>query len=114
MAAIIRKLNKTQCMSLLNIALKNNNGLSRMVMSTQVDVKTANGNGLVDTKVEKSKPIHVTSHMIFDREDKYGAHNYHPIPVALCKGKGEEFINYNYLVFLKFKCKTFRSVYVGR
>lgn len=25
---------------------------------------------------------------VFAREDKYGAHNYHPLPVALCKGKG--------------------------
>ena len=25
---------------------------------------------------------------VFDREAKYGAHNYHPLPVALCKGKG--------------------------
>jgi hypothetical protein len=25
---------------------------------------------------------------VFDREEKYGAHNYHPLPVALCHGKG--------------------------
>ncbi|XP_031568858.1 ornithine aminotransferase, mitochondrial-like [Actinia tenebrosa] len=25
---------------------------------------------------------------VFKREDKYGAHNYHPLPVALAKGKG--------------------------
>ena len=29
----------------------------------------------------------LTPKEIFDREDKFGAHNYHPIPVALCKGK---------------------------
>ena len=23
-----------------------------------------------------------------NREDKYGAHNYHPLPVVLCKGEG--------------------------
>ncbi|XP_054161617.1 ornithine aminotransferase, mitochondrial-like [Oppia nitens] len=28
------------------------------------------------------------SQEVFDREAKYGAHNYHPLPVALCKGKG--------------------------
>ena len=28
------------------------------------------------------------SQAVFDREAKYGAHNYHPLPVALCKGKG--------------------------
>lgn len=29
-----------------------------------------------------------TSKAVFDKEDKYGAHNYGPIPVAICKGKG--------------------------
>lgn len=28
------------------------------------------------------------SELVFEREDKYGAHNYHPIPVALCRGQG--------------------------
>jgi hypothetical protein len=28
------------------------------------------------------------SEAIFKREDKYGAHNYHPLPVALCRGEG--------------------------
>lgn len=30
----------------------------------------------------------VTPQSVFDREDKFGAHNYHPLPVALCKGEG--------------------------
>jgi hypothetical protein len=30
----------------------------------------------------------ITSKEVFDREKKYGAHNYHPLPVALCHGKG--------------------------
>ena len=25
---------------------------------------------------------------MFAREEKYGAHNYHPLPVAICQGKG--------------------------
>lgn len=29
-----------------------------------------------------------TSDFIYEREAKYGAHNYHPLPVALEKGKG--------------------------
>jgi ornithine--oxo-acid transaminase len=33
-----------------------------------------------------SSPL--SSGEIFKREDKYGAHNYHPIPVALSKGEG--------------------------
>jgi len=32
-----------------------------------------------------------SSERVFDREDKYGAHNYHPLPVALKKGKGEDY-----------------------
>ncbi|XP_055322885.1 ornithine aminotransferase, mitochondrial isoform X2 [Sitodiplosis mosellana] len=30
----------------------------------------------------------LTSEYVFEREKKYGAHNYHPLPVALCKAKG--------------------------
>ena len=33
------------------------------------------------------KPDIMTSQEVFEREAKYGAHNYHPIPVALSKGK---------------------------
>lgn len=28
------------------------------------------------------------SEAVFERENKYGAHNYHPLPVALCKAQG--------------------------
>lgn len=28
------------------------------------------------------------SESVFEREDKFGAHNYHPLPVALCEGRG--------------------------
>ena len=30
----------------------------------------------------------LTPQAVFDREDKFGAHNYRPIPVALSRGKG--------------------------
>ncbi|XP_013107431.2 ornithine aminotransferase, mitochondrial [Stomoxys calcitrans] len=30
----------------------------------------------------------LNSQQVFEREDKYGAHNYHPLPVALTKAKG--------------------------
>lgn len=30
----------------------------------------------------------ITSEYVFERENKYGAHNYHPLPVALCKANG--------------------------
>lgn len=31
----------------------------------------------------------LSSEEIYAREDKYGAHNYHPLPVALERGEGE-------------------------
>jgi ornithine--oxo-acid transaminase len=31
---------------------------------------------------------HLTSHDAIELEEKYGAHNYHPLPVVLAKGKG--------------------------
>lgn len=36
------------------------------------------------------------SQVIFDRESKFGAHNYGPIPVAICKGKGTVSTNLAY------------------
>lgn len=30
----------------------------------------------------------ITSQTVFERENKYGAHNYHPLPVALCRAQG--------------------------
>ncbi|KAL1516771.1 hypothetical protein ABEB36_000629 [Hypothenemus hampei] len=30
----------------------------------------------------------ISSKEVFEKEEKYAAHNYHPLPVALCKGKG--------------------------
>ncbi|XP_043485950.1 ornithine aminotransferase, mitochondrial-like [Polistes fuscatus] len=33
-------------------------------------------------------PKSITSQQVFERESKYGAHNYHPLTVALCKGEG--------------------------
>ena len=30
----------------------------------------------------------LTSEMAMDLEDRYGAHNYHPLPVVLCRGQG--------------------------
>lgn len=35
-----------------------------------------------------ARKIGEKSKAIFDKEDKYGAHNYQPMPVALCKGEG--------------------------
>lgn len=38
----------------------------------------------------------LTSEEIYTREDKYGAHNYHPLPVALERGEGEFRVSNDY------------------
>jgi len=40
------------------------------------------------TADEMSTSMGAASEAIFNRENKYGAHNYHPLPVALCRGEG--------------------------
>lgn len=39
------------------------------------------------SKLKVERPL--SSEEIYAREDKYGAHNYHPLPVALERGEGE-------------------------
>lgn len=51
------------------------------------------------SKLKVDRPL--TSDEIYAREDKYGAHNYHPLPVALERGKGE-------FIYLKIS-KTIKS-----
>ncbi|CAG13331.1 unnamed protein product, partial [Tetraodon nigroviridis] len=47
------------------------------------------GTRLVSTAASKAKTESpLTPEQIYAREEKYGAHNYHPLPVALEKGKG--------------------------
>lgn len=47
----------------------------------------------ITTAASKPNSEHpLTPEQIYAREEKYGAHNYHPLPVALEKGKGEFFI----------------------
>lgn len=48
-----------------------------------------NENGTINAASEtKQNKAAITSRMVFDREEKYGAHNYHPLPVALSKAQG--------------------------
>lgn len=43
----------------------------------------------VQPKQEQQEKMHNTkSEAVFLREGKFGAHNYHPLPVALCRGSG--------------------------
>lgn len=39
------------------------------------------------SKANTESPL--TPEQIYAREEKYGAHNYHPLPVVLEKGKGK-------------------------
>ena len=41
----------------------------------------------ISVATEKTVQGPATSAYIFERESKYGAHNYHPLPVALKRGK---------------------------
>lgn len=38
--------------------------------------------------VTQAASVKLSSDAVFERENKHGAHNYHPLPVALSKGKG--------------------------
>ena len=43
----------------------------------------------VFTRQTSSAGVTAASQKVFDREDKYGAHNYAPVPVALTRAEGE-------------------------
>lgn len=47
-----------------------------------------NDNNVENKKADIKSSVIRTSQAVFDREDRYGAHNYEPIPVALTKGQG--------------------------
>ena len=42
----------------------------------------------VTSTASSSKKKRLTSQEVYDREDKFGAHNYHPLPVAIDKASG--------------------------
>lgn len=84
---------------------------SAISSSTSNIVKSASGkNNIHDSSTVKkaamakpSKTLQLTSQMVFDREDKYGAHNYHPLPVALAKGEGLLKVLYKFMFFLSYR-----------
>jgi len=55
----------------------------------------------------------LSSEQVFDRESKYGAHNYHPLPVALCKGSGKTIQHSHCQVWNGYFCTGFFVVVVG-
>lgn len=42
----------------------------------------------VGKKLKVNALSSVIPEQVFNREDKYGSHNYHPLPVALSEGEG--------------------------
>lgn len=49
---------------------------------------TASTAGSLNQKAAASASQKSKSEQVFEREEKFGAHNYHPLPVALCRGQG--------------------------
>ena len=59
----------------------------RSASSTKINT-AANPSAKVQTEKKTASKIGAKSEKVFTREDKYGAHNYHPLPVAIEKAKG--------------------------
>lgn len=60
------------------------NGWSKASVRT----KATHVSPAAEPNAEEELTMGPKSQAIFRREDKYGAHNYHPLPVALCRAKG--------------------------
>lgn len=59
------------------------------VLAVQFGRAASSAAAKAETSVQQQqRKLGAASQKIFDREDKYGAHNYHPLPVALSKAKG--------------------------
>lgn len=56
------------------------------IQQRSIATTIANRGVIAENYDHATKPT--KSQKVFDRESKFGAHNYHPIPVALCEGKG--------------------------
>lgn len=77
---------------LANITLKKRvctagGAIIRKASSTK-QASSVNAASAAAVKISSIQSFGVKSEAIFKREDKYGAHNYHPLPVAIEKAKG--------------------------
>lgn len=59
-------------------------------LTTRLAPRLCSNNATVSATNSSQRNVlrQLSSQEVFDREDRYGAHNYHPLPVALSKGKG--------------------------
>lgn len=74
-----------------NLIKVSSNALRRSVQerfASSTKQTSASSAAAVKQEKEEGVKIGAKSQVIFDREDLYGAHNYHPLPVALTKAKG--------------------------
>ena len=71
-----------------NITNLKNKGLFVRAYTKVTNVGRSNTETSVKLKEDKQIKIGEKSENVFAREDKYGAHNYHPLPVAIEKAKG--------------------------
>lgn len=68
-----------------NVLRINSNIVNTAIRSAS---STKTNNASAKAQPEKKSKIGSKSESVFAREDKYGAHNYHPLPVAIEKAKG--------------------------
>lgn len=68
--------------------LRLSNGMQRVV-PTIARVRFSSHTASCTASSIKHAERQLTPQELYAREDKYGAHNYHPLPVALERGEGE-------------------------
>lgn len=61
---------------------------SKTATSGRLAVRSVSSSSNNNQQVANSSPKANKSEAVYEREDKFGAHNYHPLPVALTRGKG--------------------------
>ena len=61
---------------------------TRFASSTSTTKSATPATAVKASSEEVKHPVSKKSEFVFNREDKYGAHNYHPLPVAIEKAKG--------------------------
>lgn len=74
--------------SVSNSIKKNVVFISQMLSLRYCKFITRRATTALSTKVQTKAAIGYKSEKIFERENKFGAHNYQPVPVALTSGKG--------------------------
>ncbi|XP_049950329.1 ornithine aminotransferase, mitochondrial isoform X1 [Schistocerca serialis cubense] len=59
-----------------------------MLQEVSVKAKVIENVATASAAAQPKMSQKLTTEQVLEREEKYGAHNYHPLPVALCRGKG--------------------------